>query len=169
MEKKYLFAFLYMFCVFLVFGQEYNLHNGITLSRRNKRAGIEVTFNEEAPMISPWDRGRVTRFSNNANNAANLGRFVEIEYDMGFDFEGISISQGKILVIFSNLLEINVTEETIISKGTLIGKTQRGFGNRLKVFLLSETEDVGFLQMWTNNRKRRIDNLWYWDPAFLFR
>jgi hypothetical protein len=42
-------------------------------------------------------------------------------------------------------------------------------GNDLRIFILSDTDNVQFLKMWTNDRKVKIAEYWYWDPAFLFR
>jgi hypothetical protein len=170
MDKIKLFSLVFLFsCIFAMYGQEYKVSNGIALSEQNQNAGLTIVFPEEAAINSPWERGKVIRYSNDPSNATNLGKFIEIEYEIGFEFEGMFMSQGKMRMIFSNLLEINVTEETIISKGTLIGKTKKDAGNDLRVFILSETEDLRFLQIWTNDSKVRIGNYWYWNPGFLFR
>jgi|GEM_PF-2060894 len=166
---KYFFFVIFLFCIFTVHGQDYNLNNGITLNEQNRGAGITVTYPEEITLNSLWDRGRVIRYSNDPNNVTNLGKFVEIEYELGFTFEGVFMSQGKIRVIFSNLSEIFISENSIISTGTLLVKTQRGTGNGLRVFILSENDNLSFLQLLTNNSRVRIGDFWYWNPAFLFR
>ena len=163
--------FLVLFSLILVnsvFGQDYNLENGIVMNNSNREHSTTATFNSETDINSIWNGGTVIRYSNNENNTANLGRFVEVEYEMGFDFEGSFMSQGRMRIIFSNLSEICVSETSIISAGTLIGKTKRGRNNQLRVFILSE-EDLSFLRMWTNNKKEKIGDFWYWDAAFLFR
>ena len=166
--KKLFFIFFCLNLMISVFGQDYNLENGIILDNNNRRHSTSTTFNSETNINSAWNWGSVIRYSNDENNAANLGRFVEIEYEMGFEFEGTLIRQGSMRVIFSNLSEINVSETSRISVGTLIGKTKRGGNNQLVTFILSE-EDELFLRMWTNNRKERIGDFWYWDASFLYR
>jgi hypothetical protein len=169
-DMRKLFSLVWCVCfVFPINGQEYNITNGIVLSEQNQGAGLTIVFRSETEIKSAWDRGTVIRYSNNPQNETNLGKFIEIEYDMGFEFEGSFISQGEMRIIFSNLLEINIVEETQISKGALIGKTKKDSGNDLRVFILSNTDNLQFLKMWTNNKKVKIGDYWYWDPAFLFR
>ncbi|MDR1150006.1 MAG: hypothetical protein LBK66_15400 [Spirochaetaceae bacterium] len=168
MKKQFLVLFTF-FMIFSVNGQDFNLMNGITLNDQNRSKSITVDFKEETEFKSLWDRGRVIRYSNDENNTTGLKRFVEIEYEMGFLFEGYFRNQGMMTIIFSNLKEIDVIETSIISKGTLIGKTKKDVGNDLRIFVLSDNENLSFLNMWTNNNKIKIDNTWYWDPSFLFR
>lgn len=169
MKKKILLIVIYFSIFVTIYGQEYNITDGIVLNQQNEGASITITFQDETPINSAWDRGKVLRYSNNPNNETKLGKFVEMEYEMGYEFEGFFMSQGKMIIIFSNLSEINVTEKTIISKGTLICKTKKGGGNDLRVFILSKTDNLRFLQLWTNNKKVKIGNYWYWDPTFLFK
>jgi len=159
---------LFLFPVFFSFGQDLNLLDGITLNDRNREANLMVTFADEAMLNSAYDRGCVVRYSTDPNNVTNLGVFIEVEYEIGFMFEGMFLKQGEMSIIYSNLKEVNVPENLLVSRGTLLGKTKRGPTNELRVFLLSE-EDVFALQMWTNNNKVKIGDLWYWDPGFLFR
>jgi hypothetical protein len=163
--KKLLIVFFLFFVLVSINGQEYNLLNGIILTDENKSASMTLVFNNESDIKSGFDRGKVIRYSNNENN---LGKFVEIEYELGFTFEGTFISNGIMIIIFSNLKEIYVTEDTILSQGNLIGKTKKGVGNDLRVFLFS-IEDLPILRMWTNNKKLKLGDYWAWDPSFLFR
>jgi hypothetical protein len=98
-----------------------------------------------------------------------LNPSARIKYETGFSFEENFVSQGKMTIIFSNLNEINVTESTVISQGTSIGKTKKDAGNDIRIFILSDTDNLRFLNLWTNNKKVKVGDLWYWNPSFLFR
>lgn len=169
MNKGGILITIFFLCFAFVYGQSFNIDNGISLNEENKTYSVAYTVENNVDLKSPFDRGIVTRWSNDRNNSTKLGRFVEIEYDIGFEFEGTFKSQGKMKMIFANLETINVDENSKIGKGTSIGLTQKGAGNDFRIFVLTDTDDVKFLTLWTNNRKFKINNVWYWDPSFLFK
>jgi len=160
--------------IFLIFvaasvnGQEYNLLNGITLTAENRHGSITLVMDGESDLRSGFNKGRIIRYSNDENNATNLGKFVEVDYELGYIFEGTFTPQGNITVIFSNLKEIYVTENTILSQGDIIGKTKKGAGNDFRLFLLS-VDDLPILRNLTNNRKIQLGDYWAWDPSFMLR
>lgn len=118
---------------------------------------------------SPYDKGTITRYSNEENNITGLGKFVEIEYQMGFMFENTFIEQGVIKIIFSNIDTIYASKDDLLSKGDNICSTKSGSNEQLRVFIISETDDLQFLKIWTQDRKFKLNNIWYWDSSFLFR
>jgi hypothetical protein len=157
-----------------MYANDYNVDEGIFLSKKNQNSSIMMDTEEEKEMISPWDRGKVVRYSTDEKNKTGLGCFVEIEYELGFSFEGAFISQGKVNLILSNLKEIKVNEKMEISKGDIIGITKgkgatKDKGDDLRVFLITNTENIRALQLWTRDTKSQIDNVWYWDPSFMFK
>jgi hypothetical protein len=56
--------FLNIFCVFSIFGQEYTVSNSIVLNKQNKNSNLTVVFRSEAELMSAWDGGSITRYSN---------------------------------------------------------------------------------------------------------
>jgi hypothetical protein len=162
--KIFVLIFINFFIIFLLHGQDYNLENGIVLNGQNRNLGLVVNFSDVSDIRSAWDRGTVRRYSHNENNITNLGRFIEIEYELGFVFRDTFIGQGQMIVVFSNLTEFFLNEEMEISIGTIIGRT-----NEIRMFILSETDNIPILSLWTNNKKRKIGDYWYWDTSFLLR
>lgn len=154
---------------FAIFGQSFGLDSGIDLTEENRPYSIALGFDGTSEVRSPYGRGTVTRFSGIENNPTRLGRFVEIEYNMGFDFEGSFLSQGRMRIIFSNLGSVSVDQDSVIDENTLIGVTKSGSDNELRIFVISDTDDLQFLKMWTNDRKILVGDTWYWDPSYLVR
>jgi hypothetical protein len=155
-----------------IYASDYNIDDGIFLSEKNQYSSMMMDSKNEKEMISPWDRGKVVRYSNDEKNKTELGCFIEIEYEIGFSFENVFMTQGKVNLILSNLKEIRVNEKMEISKGDIIGIIKGGATKSkkddLRIFLITNTDNIRILQLWTGNTKTKIDNLWYWDPGFLF-
>jgi hypothetical protein len=166
-KRVILSAIFFGYCAF-AYCQGFNIEGGVSLTQENKDYCIEYPTDGNIELKSPYDRGRVTRWSNDTDNTSQLGRFIEIEYNMGFEFEGTFMSQGKMTVIFSNLEKINLDEKAVVKKGTSIGVTRSGEESALRVFVITDTDKVRFLSVWTNDKKININGLWYWDPSFLF-
>lgn len=169
MKRHFLAVLLILTGSVELFAEDFNLDKGIALTKENERGSISMAVKKSIELKSPFDRGVVVRWSNSDGNATRLGQFVEIEYEMGYEFEGTFVSQGKMRVVFSNLGSLSVNEKTPVMKGTSLGFTKSGEGGDLRVFVLSDTDDLKFLQKWTGNKKLKVEDTWYWDPSFLFR
>jgi hypothetical protein len=150
------------------FAQEYALNEGVSLDEFNAQTGVLMDFEEEVNLFSPWDRGRVVRYSNDESNATGFGRFVEIAYEAGFTFEGFFMAQGTFSVIFANVQTICVDQNVSIKSGDLICAPKKGEGNSLRVLIVSQREDLRFLEQWSGFSGIEHNGYWYWNPMFLF-
>jgi hypothetical protein len=161
-------CFLGMTAVPMSYAQDYNIMGGVSLDEFNAQAGVLMDFYEETQLFSPWDRGRVVRYSNNESNSTGFGKFVEVEYEAGFEFEGIFRPQGVFSVIFSNVKTVNADINETISKGGLICTLKAGDENSLRVLIVSKRGDLRFLEIWSGFPGIEHDGYWYWNPMFLF-
>jgi hypothetical protein len=150
------------------YAQEYNVSGGVSLDEFNARTGLVIELDEEARLFSPWDRGSVVRYSGNESNPTGFGRFVEVEYDAGFEFEGSFMSQGVFSVIFSNVKAIHVDRGGPIGRGELICTSKTGEGNGLRALIVSKRGDLRFLEIWSGFPGIEYEGYWYWNPMFLF-
>ncbi|GMO40601.1 MAG: hypothetical protein Ta2F_16680 [Termitinemataceae bacterium] len=168
--KKFIFIFIcYTICISTLTAQDFDVRNTIILDSTNKKLAPLIAFENEEDVRSMFDRGIVVGFSDKENNSTKLGKFVEIEYEMGFAFENTFISQGKFSIVFSNLNSVKVTKGENISNGTIIGTTKKGDKEPLRTFVLSKDEKLVFLKKWTEDGKIYYKGNWYWNPMFLFR
>jgi hypothetical protein len=166
--KKALMFFGFLGAAWMSYAQEYNVSGGVSLDAFNAQTGVLMDFYEETPLFSPWDRGRVVRYSNNESNSTGFGRFIEVEYEAGFEFEGFFMAQGTFSVIFSNIKTINVDKDQAVSKGGLMCALKTGDGNSLRVLIVSKRGDLRFLEIWSGYPGIEYDGYWYWNPMFLF-
>ena len=169
MKKRILMVLLAIFRISSAMAENYQLDDGITLNEENAKYSILLSTDESVELNSLYDNGVVVRYSDESNNPTGLGKFVEVEYRMGFEFEGTFVEAGVMRMLFSNLEEVFVTGEQDISKGDPMCLSRKGPEGDLRVFILSDTADLQFLEVRTQNRKVELDGLWYWDPSFLFQ
>jgi hypothetical protein len=162
------FGFFGMIVAPMSYAQDYNIPGGVSLDEFNAQAGVLMDFYEETQLFSPWDRGRVTRYSNDESNSTGFGRFVEVEYEAGLEFEGFFMSQGSFSVIFSNVKTIHAVKDEPMSKGDFICTLKTGEGNSLRVLIVSKRGDLRFLETWSGFPGIEHDGYWYWNPMFLF-
>lgn len=168
MKRKLLSVLLIVLISSFVFAKDYQTKNGISLTNENKNLCVSICLNNNETLKSIYDRGVVTRYSDDEQNETGLGKFVEIEYELGFSFEDSFKSYGIIKLIFSNVQTILVDENTTVEKGTPLIITKKG-NESLRIFEISETDKIKPLVMLTKDKKEKVGDYWYWDPTYLVK
>jgi hypothetical protein len=143
----------------------------LRLDEVNRQLRITMFTEEQQPLLSPFDRGTVAELSRDRENATGLGRYVAVDYELGFEFEGRFQPQGELILVYGNVASVDVQLGQEVSQGDRLATTIAGGPapeTDFSVFILTTTPNNRYLEVNTGNRKQRYGVWWYWDASFLF-
>ncbi|GMO42740.1 MAG: hypothetical protein Ta2F_18580 [Termitinemataceae bacterium] len=168
MKKKIVMLFLVFVNLLVVYGKDFKLEKGIKVNQKNHIYSSIYNGVDKRGLVSNWGEGKVIRYSDNDDNSTGLKSFVEIEYEIGYQINGVDYAKDKIILVFFSLKKRLVDENTKINDGTIIAELNADEqGPYFGVFLVTD-KDLPILQTLTKNTKIKIDKLWYWDSSFMF-
>lgn len=128
-------------------------------------AGTEdAQADSDYPKAHALFKGEVHRYSNERDNEAGFGRFVELSHEFRIEL-GESIERSRFFTMYGGLSDTFTRPGTDISAGAPIGKVDM---EEKSVLIAVYTEDDD--PVWRQQTKRppiKVDGYYFWDPSFV--
>ncbi len=135
--------------------------------------GIGITLPENSKSItSVFNNAVVVKTSEDSKDNRNFGKYIETKVELSYQFKGTIITD-EIFVVYSNLDTILVKENEVIANSKVIAQ---GSGNgtnahpdskELYIYIYTKKQSP-FLVQKTKNSYLREDDIYWWNPSFIF-